>query len=138
MSPEYAQEWRRKAEADRAAAKWALREARRRKDQAEIACFHAEQCAEKYLKALLAQNRESVPRTHDLWGLAKKLERFGFPASSLETQLRRLNLYAVEIRYPGASATLAEAAGAVESMERVAREAQRGLRSKRSKSKGPR
>ena len=128
MSPEYAREWRRKAEADRAAAKWALRHARRRKDQAEIACFHAEQCAEKYLKALLAQEGEAVPRTHDLWELAQKLAKFGFPSAGLKTPLRRLNLYAVEIRYPGASASISEAAGAIGSMERVVLATQRVLR----------
>lgn len=128
MSPEYAQEWRRKAEADRAAAKWALRRARRRKDQAEIACFHAEQCAEKYLKAVLAKHGRPVPRIHDLLALARLLRPFRFPASRLEKHLRSLNQYAVEIRYPGHSATVLEAKKAVRAMERVALQALQALR----------
>lgn len=132
MSPEYAREWIRKAEADRAAAKWALRLARRRKDQAEIACFHAQQCAEKYLKALLAQKERTVPRTHDLWDLAQRLGKPGWPSRQLKLRLRRLNLYAVEIRYPGASADLSEARAGVEAMERVVLESRRLLPRRRS------
>jgi len=33
------------------------------------ACFHAQQCAEKYLKALLLARRQPFPRTHDLGAL---------------------------------------------------------------------
>jgi HEPN domain-containing protein len=32
----------------------------------DAVCFHAQQCAEKYLKALLVEKALPVPRTHDL------------------------------------------------------------------------
>ena len=44
----------------------ALQDARQGKDQAEIACFHAQQCVEKYMKAMLAVSGLPIPRTHDL------------------------------------------------------------------------
>lgn len=127
MSPDYAREWVLKAEADRRAAERALADCRRRKDQAEIACFHAQQCAEKYLKAVLAQRGQIVPRVHDLLALARKLKAFGFPAASAQRHLRRLNQYAVEIRYPGRSAVIAEAEQALAAMEWTVKAAQRLL-----------
>ena len=32
----------------------------------DTVCFRAQQCAEKYLKALLISNRVAAPKTHDL------------------------------------------------------------------------
>jgi len=121
MSPEYVQEWTRKAEADRLAAKRALEDSRQAKDQAEIACFHAQQCVEKFLKALLVLNGRHVPRIHDLLALARLLSKFNFPISKLEKSLRSLNQYAVEIRYPGYFAAVAEARKAVSAMEKIAK-----------------
>ena len=120
MSPVYIKEWVRKAEADRLAARRALRDARRRKDQAEIACFHAQQCAEKYLKAVLAFRGKPAPRTHDLLALAKMLEDCGIAAEPMKAGFRELNRYAVEIRYPGETTTVKEAAEAVLLMEKTA------------------
>lgn len=120
MSPLYIKEWVRKAEADRLAAQRALRDTRRRKDQAEIACFHAQQCAEKYLKAVLAFRGKPAPRTHDLLALAKMLEDCGTSIEEMKDGFRELNRYAVEIRYPGETTTLREAADAVLHMERTA------------------
>jgi HEPN domain-containing protein len=37
----------------------------------DTACFHAQQAAEKYIKALLAFHEKPVPRTHNL----EELER---------------------------------------------------------------
>jgi HEPN domain-containing protein len=36
-----------------------------------IICFHAQQCAEKYLKALLVWLQIDIPKTHDLTLLAR-------------------------------------------------------------------
>lgn len=121
MSPEYAREWIRKAEADRKAAVRALTDSRRSKDQAEIACFHAQQCAEKYLKAALACGNKPIPRIHDLLALAHLLRRFHFPTVTLRKDLQLLNQYGVEIRYPGSSATILEARKAVAAMKRIIR-----------------
>ncbi len=128
MSPEFAREWVRKAEADRKAAHRALQDSRKDPDQAEIACFHAQQCAEKYLKALLADAGSPIPRIHDLRALSRLLKARRFPATRLEERLRALNQYAVEVRYPGNSATPAEARRAIRSMEEVVRGSRRLLK----------
>ncbi len=65
----------------------------------DTVCFHAQQCAEKYLKALLLWAGLDPPRTHDLRALLLLT-----PAQlSLRLALERvlvLNRYSVEARYP--------------------------------------
>jgi HEPN domain-containing protein len=57
-------EWAGKAEADFAVME---REGRVRKNPAyDSVCFHAQQCAEKYLKAILSDQTLEAGRTHDL------------------------------------------------------------------------
>ena len=57
-------EWVQKAEAD---FQTAQREYRVRKDpNYDAVCFHAQQVAEKYLKAVLQEIGSLVPRTHSL------------------------------------------------------------------------
>ena len=56
-------EWVGKAEDDYRAAEELHRSHRRFHDQV---CFHCQQSAEKYFKAILEEDRLSVPRTHDL------------------------------------------------------------------------
>jgi len=67
---------------------------------APVACFHAQQCAEKSLKAILEEKGVRPPKTHDilrLYGLVSE-------ATGLELDLRMLqvlnDLY-VDARYPG-------------------------------------
>jgi HEPN domain-containing protein len=112
-------DWVRKAEIDRETAQLTLAATRRSPQQAESACFHAQQCAEKYLKALLTLNAQAVPRTHDLQELALLLRRYHFPALKLRSALQDLNIYSVAIRYPGLCATAAQARRAVRAMESV-------------------
>lgn len=119
MSPEYAAEWVRKAEADRLAAKRALKDSRKHPDQTEIACYHAQQCAEKYLKSLLAGLGRSVPRTHDLPTLVQRIGNTSLSAAKRRKDFYFLNQFGVEIRYPGASATFKEARETVRAMERI-------------------
>jgi len=60
-------EWAAKAEEDYLAA---VDLARRRKQPLwSGVCFHAQQCAEKYLKARLEEANLAIPRTHDLENL---------------------------------------------------------------------
>lgn len=40
----------------------------------DAVCFHAQQCAEKYLKALLQEHSVEFPRTHDLVALVALAE----------------------------------------------------------------
>lgn len=63
-------------------------------------CFHAQQCAEKYVKALLEWTAGESPRTHDL----RLLMQLVPPWAGLNLDPARvvsLNRYAVETRYPG-------------------------------------
>jgi HEPN domain-containing protein len=46
---------------------WAQREYRaRNRPNYDAVCFHAQQTAEKYLKALLQENGKTIPRIHNL------------------------------------------------------------------------
>lgn len=89
---------------------------------ADTVAFHAQQCAEKYLKALLAIESIDFPKTHDLGALIALLPERCVIALSAEEQ-RRLTLYATVTRYPGdyEPVTLAEARRAVTLARRVRR-----------------
>jgi HEPN domain-containing protein len=66
----------------------------------DTVCFHAQQCAEKYLKALLLSQSLDFPKTHDL----RVLVQLVLSKLSLDldmTELVKLNRYSVESRYPG-------------------------------------
>jgi len=67
----------------------------------ELSCFHAQQCVEKALKALLLQLHVEFPRTHDLARLLDLLKtaRIDLPAEVDEAFA--LTQYAVQTRYPG-------------------------------------
>jgi HEPN domain-containing protein len=60
-------EWIEKAEGDFATAGRELRA--RKQPNYDAVCFHAQQSAEKYLKALLQEQGTAVPRTHMLLDL---------------------------------------------------------------------
>jgi HEPN domain-containing protein len=95
-------EWVKKAEAD---ARTAEREARATDGPNwDAVCFHAQQAVEKYLKAVLQQQKVPFPRTHDLLVLLQLLE--GQQSESpLRDDAEWLTAYAVEFRYPGESAS---------------------------------
>ena len=57
-------EWIQKAEGDLATAHRELRA--RKSPNFDAACFHAQQCAEKYLKALLQEDVIPFGKTHNL------------------------------------------------------------------------
>ena len=65
------------------------------------ACFHAQQAAEKALKAVAAHaGAQDIPRVHSLLELAELMESLGVePAFSLE-ELAFLDPFAVHVRYP--------------------------------------
>ena len=111
MRPDTA-EWIKKAEADFVSM---MREMNATKElNYDLVCFLAQQSAEKYLKALLCENSVPFPKTHDLNELIALLpKRFEFPESFGAT-ISRLDRYAVEFRYPGASATQELATEAIE------------------------
>ena len=91
-------QWIRLAEHDLREAEHALLEP---EDPAyEISCFHAQQAAEKYLKAFLIANNISIQSTHDLVRLIKQSPAAKQIDVSLE-DLAHLTPYAVNSRYPG-------------------------------------
>lgn len=65
----------------------------------DTACFHAQQAAEKYLKALLAFTNGPIPRTHNLEDLFDLCRRAQPAWSSPNLDLASLTPYAVELRY---------------------------------------
>ena len=66
----------------------------------DTVCFHAQQCAEKYLKALLLLAGGEPPRTHDLRLLLQRLPPDLAVLFHMEDMVE-LNRYSVEARYPG-------------------------------------
>jgi HEPN domain-containing protein len=45
-----------------------------------MACYHAQQCIEKIMKALLADHEINFPRTHNLLDLNNTIKKLGYPA----------------------------------------------------------
>ncbi|NOH01217.1 MAG: HEPN domain-containing protein [Chloroflexi bacterium] len=94
-----ASEWVEYAEEDFVMAKSALR---RRKPLVTSSCFHSQQCAEKYLKAMLVSRGAEFPKTHDLIILDRLCNEAGVFTGFTREELGRLSAYAVHTRYPGA------------------------------------
>jgi len=110
-------EWITKAEADLATARRELRA--RTAPNYDAACFHAQQCAEKYLKALLQEAIIPFGKTHNLSLLLDLLEDHYPALAFIRPTLAILNVYAVEYRYPGESADKDIARQAVKMAEEV-------------------
>jgi HEPN domain-containing protein len=105
-------EWIEKAEGDFGSAQ---REFRARKSpNYDAACFHAQQCAEKYLKARLQEADIPFGKTHDLGVLLDSLLQVEPLWDSFRPQLRTLTAFASEYRYPGQSADKEIARQAIE------------------------
>ncbi len=96
-------EWVEKAEADFQSVQRELRA--RKLPNLDGACFHAQQCVEKYLKARLQEAEIPFPKTHDLTLLLDLLKSVEPLWEALRSSLDRLNVFAVQIRYPGRNAT---------------------------------
>lgn len=110
-------EWVRKADADLATA---VRELRARTvPNYDASCFHAQQCAEKYLKALLQEEAIPFGKTHNLSLLLDLLQERHSSLELLRPILGILSAYAVEYRYPGESADKDVARQAVKLAEEV-------------------
>lgn len=100
-------EWLEKAEGDYATAGRELRA--RRRPNYDAACFHAQQTAEKYLKAFLQEHRVAFPKTHSLIELLELCLPLDASFELQRDLLVRLDRYAVRYRYPGESADKDEA-----------------------------
>ena len=102
-------EWVQKAEGDFLAAKALAGESLPLHD---AVCFHCQQSAEKYLKALLKEASVRIPRTHELVALSSLLPPH-YCLRGFTRGLEFLTRFAVEKRYPGRSATKRQAASAL-------------------------
>jgi len=97
MSVESAKKWILKAENDLKIAKDKIT---MENPATDAICFHAQQCAEKYLKAYLIFNNKEVRKTHDI------AERISL-CSEVDPEFSKINQidivsltdYAVEVRY---------------------------------------
>ncbi len=112
-------EWIAKAEGDYVTAKRELQV----EDHAnyDAVCFHAQQCAEKYLKARLVEEEIGFPKTHDLGALLTRLAPVEPEWELLRSEVNGLTTLAVEVRYPGMSAGGEDAKEAVRIAEDVRR-----------------
>ena len=90
--------WIRKAESDLKTAEHTL--ALKERCPFDTVCFHAQQCAEKYLKALLVSRTLDFPKTHDLRLLMQKIPGDINLKLHIE-EVVSLNRYTIEARYPG-------------------------------------
>ena len=109
-------EWTLKAEGDFLAATQ-LRDGRFPNHDA--VCFHAQQCIEKLMKAILVAHGITPPRTHELSKLEKQLRSVRPEPFCDRKELRFLSRCSVAFRYPGESATAAHASAAMSVCTRV-------------------
>ena len=119
--------WVARAEEDYALARSALR---RQVPLTYGTTFHAQQCVEKYLKALLVARGQPFPRTHDVVALSDLCHQSGVIISLELESLERLAAYAVQIRYPGEDPSVEEAKEALQVAIGVRRVARKWLASR--------
>ena len=79
----------------------------------DAAVFHAQQCAEKYLKARLIEGDLEFPKTHDLGAILSLIAPLEPAWESLRPRLNALTDMGIEVRYPGVTADADEAAQAL-------------------------
>jgi len=104
-------EWVSKAESDFALME---REGRVRKNPSyDGVCFHAQQCAGKYLKARLCEGDIEVAKIHDLVALLESLLSLEPSWEVFRRDLAYLSGFAAAYRYPGESATQEQAKDAI-------------------------
>lgn len=101
------QDWADNAEGDWDVVSQLLRV--RKRPNYDAVCFHAQQSAEKYLKARLSEANVVFPRTHDLLALLALALPVEPTWTALRPALGRLAFYSVDIRYPGLTADRDEA-----------------------------
>ena len=114
---EVTKEWILKAEGDYRSADALLHEIEI--PEIDSACFHCQQCAEKYVKAYLTEHDVEFPRNHDLVRLLELCLKVDEGFEKIRNNLRRLENYGVIIRYPGLTVPLEMAEEAFENANRV-------------------
>lgn len=100
-------EWVTKAEGDFVTAGREIRA--RNFPNYDSSCFHSQQTVEKYLKALLQEWGQPVPRVHGLIDLLSLCISVDNEIAQIRPDLQKLEGYSVRFRYPGYSATKKQA-----------------------------
>ncbi|MEW6251047.1 MAG: HEPN domain-containing protein [Planctomycetota bacterium] len=109
--------WLEKAQRDRRTADAALQ---LQPPITDIAGFHAQQAAEKTLKAYLVWRQTEFERIHDLEILVDSCAAHDHAFADLRDQVRGLTAFAVRYRYPGpADPTLEQASTALQVADTV-------------------
>jgi HEPN domain-containing protein len=112
-------EWVEKAEGDWDVAQRAYRA--RKRPNYDAACFHVQQCVEKYLKARLNEAGIVINKTHNLSDLLSDVLPAEPTWAAMRPVLMALTRYAVLYRYPGYNATKIEAKAALKDCRDVRR-----------------
>jgi HEPN domain-containing protein len=73
-----------------------------------LIAYHAQQCAEKYLKAFLVYHNIDFPYTHSIRVLLKLCSNLATWTQALE-DAEELSFYAITTRYPGEELEVTEA-----------------------------
>lgn len=119
-------EWAMHAKADLDAAKVLLSAG---SDSPSIAAFHAQQCAEKALKAFLVRHEVDFPYTHDIRRLLDLCESNNAHWAVMLRETERLTYYGVTARYPGIGRSISrsEASEAIRLAEQTLNQALQAL-----------
>ena len=130
MNGHPAEDWVKKAEDNYISALTLAR--RHRNPVPDVICNQCQQCAEKYLKALLVRHQIDFPKTHDLIQLKDLVNRVDSDVQLIHSDLATLNPYGIGVRYPGLEATVGDAHNAVRAVKEVRKfvRAKLGLRSR--------
>jgi len=107
-------DWVRKAENDRRVAR---REMGCRRPVWEAVCFHAQQCAEKYLKAFLDEHDIAFQKNHDLVTLFDACGRALPEIADRRKDMARLSTFGIAVRYPGTDVDRTAARSSLETAE---------------------
>ncbi len=117
MSDEVLPQWIERSEEDFHLAQIALRQ--RKFAAYNSVCFHAQQCAEKYLKAFLVRHKIAFRKTHDLRDLRRQCAEVDRTFDLLTDSLLLLNQFAIDSRYPGLPLMKEDAQETVKAMKQV-------------------
>lgn len=85
-------------------------------------CFHCQQATEKYLKSLLEELGQPIPKTHNLVTVLHLLVGLHKQLRSFRRGLDFLTRFAVGTRYPGDWANKRQAVAALRWAERIRQE----------------
>jgi HEPN domain-containing protein len=119
MNARPVEEWVKKAEDNYLSALTLAR--RRSRPVPDVVCNQCQQCAEKYLKALLVRHQLDFPKVHDLLQLEELVAHAEPDVRLIHADLAVLNPYGIDIRYPGLEATPEEAREAIKAIKQVRR-----------------